>query len=116
MFLDLYPKLNSAPILSNPELTPTNQVRFPCSVDYPTGQPDVGFIVTWTVDGKELMDTSGQPVQTVLTGDSRKAYLDGIKLQGNLGKEVRISDHQYLISLLTSLIHKDQSYQAFYMD
>nr|XP_022324268.1 von Willebrand factor D and EGF domain-containing protein-like isoform X2 [Crassostrea virginica] len=86
---DLYPKLNSAPILSNPELTPTNQVRFPCSVDYPTGQPDVGFIVTWTVDGKELMDTSGQPVQTVLTGDSRKAYLDGIKLQGNLGKELK---------------------------
>jgi hypothetical protein len=77
------------PVLSKPEVTPTKEVRFPCRVDYPVGQADVGFIVTWTVDGKELLNqATHRPIQTVLTGDSRTAYLDATKLQGNLGKEV----------------------------
>ncbi|XP_061164841.1 von Willebrand factor D and EGF domain-containing protein-like [Saccostrea echinata] len=86
---DLYPKLTSMPVLSKPEVTATKDVRFPCRIDYPIGQPDVGFIVTWTVDGKELLDKTNQPIQTVLKGDSRIAYLDATKLQGNLGKELR---------------------------
>lgn len=75
--------------MQNPEVTPTKEVRFPCRIDYPIGQSDVGFIVTWTVDGKVLVDTNTKlPVKTVLTGDSRIAYLNAMKLQGNLGKEV----------------------------
>ncbi|XP_056012796.1 von Willebrand factor D and EGF domain-containing protein-like isoform X1 [Ostrea edulis] len=87
---DLYPKLTTLPSLQNPEVTPTKEVRFPCRIDYPIGQSDVGFIVTWTVDGKVLVDTNTKlPVKTVLTGDSRIAYLNAMKLQGNLGKELK---------------------------
>jgi hypothetical protein len=94
--LDAYPKLTSLPSLQNPEVTPTKEVRFPCRVDYPIGQKDVGFVVTWTVDGKELLDTSTKlPVKTVLTGDSRIAYLNAMKLQGNLGKEVHLEGNLF---------------------
>lgn len=86
---DLYPKLTSMPQLQKPEVTATKEVRFPCRIDYPIGQPDVAFIVTWMVDGHELYDpVTKTPIKTVLTGDSRIAYLDAMKLQNNLGKEV----------------------------
>lgn len=85
--LDLYPKLTSTPVLSKPEVTST-EVRFSCKIDYPIGQPDVGFVVTWTMDGQELMDNTNQSLQKTLTGDSRIAYLNAEKLEGNLGKEV----------------------------
>ncbi|XP_056012794.1 von Willebrand factor D and EGF domain-containing protein-like [Ostrea edulis] len=101
---DLYPKLTSMPVLSKPEVTPTKEVRFPCRVDYPLGQPDVGFIVTWTVDGKELLNqATHQPVQTILTGDSRTAYLDATKLKGNLGKELRCNVTSFHPSLGKSI-------------
>nr|XP_034300140.1 von Willebrand factor D and EGF domain-containing protein isoform X3 [Crassostrea gigas] len=86
---DHYPKLTSTPVLSKPEVTLT-EVRFSCKIDYPLGQPDVGFVVTWTVDGQELNST-GQPLQTTLLGDSRIAYLNAAKLKGNLGKELKCS-------------------------
>lgn len=86
---DPYPKLTSTPVLSKPEVTST-EVRFSCKIDYPLGQPDVGFVVTWTVDGQELNST-GQPLQTTLLGDSRIAYLNAAKLEGNLGKELKCS-------------------------
>lgn len=86
IYLDPYPKLTSTPVLSKPEVTST-EVRFSCKIDYPLGQPDVGFVVTWIVDGQELNST-GQPLQTTLLGDSRIAYLNAAKLEGNLGKEV----------------------------
>lgn len=90
--LDLYPKLTSMPVLQKPEVTPTKEVRFPCRIDYPIGQPDVAFTVTWTVDGHELLDpTTKTPVKTVLVGDSRIAYLDAMKLKYNLGKEVKFN-------------------------
>uniref|UniRef100_A0A8B8D604 von Willebrand factor D and EGF domain-containing protein-like n=1 Tax=Crassostrea virginica TaxID=6565 RepID=A0A8B8D604_CRAVI len=87
---DLYPKLTSMPQLQKPEVTATKEVRFPCRIDYPIGQPDVAFIVTWMVDGHELYDpVTKTPIKTVLTGDSRIAYLDAMKLQNNLGKELK---------------------------
>lgn len=103
--LDLYPKLTSMPVLQNPEVTPSKEVRFPCKIDYPIGQPDVGFTVTWTVDGHELLDpTTKTPVKTVLVGDSRIAYLDAMKLKYNLGKEVKFNfDDKMLFSLFLYL-------------
>ncbi|KAK3101128.1 hypothetical protein FSP39_001163, partial [Pinctada imbricata] len=86
---DLYPKLLNFPKLEIPEVV-QNIVRFPCKIPYKTGIPDVGFEVTWTVDNQPLKDpTSGKLINTTLTGDSRTAYLDASKLQGNLGKDVR---------------------------
>nr|XP_034300143.1 von Willebrand factor D and EGF domain-containing protein-like [Crassostrea gigas] len=93
---DLYPKLTSMPVLQKPEVTPTKEVRFPCRIDYPIGQPDVAFTVTWTVDGHELLDpTTKTPVKTVLVGDSRIAYLDAMKLKYNLGKELKCNVSSY---------------------
>ncbi|XP_061164836.1 von Willebrand factor D and EGF domain-containing protein-like [Saccostrea echinata] len=86
---DLYPKMTSLPVLKNPEVTPTKEVRFPCRINYPVGQPDVGFKVTWTVDGKALKKNATHPLEMILTGDSRTAYLDAMKLQGHLGKELK---------------------------
>ena len=89
LFTDNYPKLQEFPKLGNPEVTQNNEVRFPCTVPYRAGEADVAFEVRWTVDGAVLNDTTtGNPVLTTLTGDSRVAYLDAKKLQGNLGKDV----------------------------
>jgi hypothetical protein len=77
------------PVLGKPEVVSNSTVRFPCEVQYPTGQPDVGFEVTWTVDGQTLVDpNTGARIVEHLTGDSRTVYLDYLKLQGNLGKTV----------------------------
>lgn len=85
------------PVLSEPEVT-LSEVRFSCKIDYALGQPDVGFIVTWTVDGQELTDNNGHPLQQTLTGNSRVAYLNAEKLKGNLGKEVGIiSSHRHFL-------------------
>lgn len=85
------------PVLSEPEVT-LSEVRFSCKIDYAIGQPDVGFIVTWTVDGQELTDNNGHPLQQTLTGNSRVAYLNAEKLKGNLGKEVGIiSSHRHIL-------------------
>lgn len=77
------------PVLGKPEVVRNSTVRFPCEVQYPLGQPGVGFEVTWTVDGHTLVDPSnGVIIVNHLTGDSRTAYLDYNMLKGNLGKTV----------------------------
>lgn len=77
------------PVLGKPEVVQNSTVRFPCEVQYPLGQPGVGFEVTWTVDGHTLVDPSnGVVIVNHLTGDSRTAYLDYNMLKGNLGKTV----------------------------
>lgn len=38
--------------------------------------------------GGQELNSTGQPLQTTLLGDSRIAYLNAAKLEGNLGKEV----------------------------
>ena len=77
------------PVLGKPEVVQNSTVRFPCEVQYPLGQPNVGFEVTWTVDGQTLVDpVKGDKIVQHLTGDSRTTYLDYTLLKGQLGKTV----------------------------
>ncbi|XP_056012961.1 von Willebrand factor D and EGF domain-containing protein-like isoform X2 [Ostrea edulis] len=103
---DLYPKMTNFPVLGKPEVVSNSTVRFPCEVQYPIGQPDVGFEVTWTVDGQTLVDpTTGARIVEQLTGDSRTAYLDYNTLKGNLGKTLKCRVRSYYTN--TSHIHSD---------
>jgi len=83
--LDLYPKMTQFPQLLKPETVNTN-VRFPCKVIYPTGDPTVAFNVMWNVDGNTLF---------TLTGDQRVAYLDSKYLMGHLGKNVSEKRYEF---------------------
>jgi len=76
------------PELLNPEVVNLN-VRFPCKINYPRGEPGVAFTVMWNVDGHVLMDPSTKiPLVTTLTGDQRIVYLDANYLAGHMGKNV----------------------------
>ena len=93
--LDLYPKMTQFPQLRKPETVNTN-VRFPCKVIYPTGDPTVAFNVMWNVDGNVLLDpATSKPVVSTLTGDQRVAYLDSKYLMGHLGKNVSEKQYQF---------------------
>lgn len=93
--LDLYPKMTQFPQLLKPETVNTN-VRFPCKVIYPTGDPTVAFNVMWNVDGNTLLDpATSKPVANTLTGDQRVAYLDSKYLMGHLGKNVSEKRYEF---------------------
>jgi hypothetical protein len=83
----LYPKMTQFPELLNPEVVNVN-VRFPCKINYPKGEPGVTFTVMWNVDGHVLLDPNTKTsLVTTLTGDQRIAYLDARKrwnMCGNL--------------------------------
>ncbi|XP_061188638.1 von Willebrand factor D and EGF domain-containing protein-like [Saccostrea echinata] len=103
---DLYPKMTSFPVLRKPEIVLNTTVRFPCDVQYPPGQPDVGFEVTWTVDGQTLVDPdTGTLIVEHLTGDSRTVYLDYNKLKGNFGKTLKCRVRSYYTN--TTIIKSD---------
>jgi len=77
------------PVLDRPKVDVNNDVTFICNVKYPTGNPNVAFDVTWTVDDQVLNDPiTSKPITTKLTGDQREAVLDATYLQGHLGKTV----------------------------
>nr|XP_022327876.1 von Willebrand factor D and EGF domain-containing protein-like [Crassostrea virginica] len=93
---DPYPKMTDFPVLGKPEVVQNSTVRFPCEVQYPLGQPNVGFEVTWTVDGQTLVDpVKGDKIVQHLTGDSRTTYLDYTLLKGQLGKTLKCRVRSY---------------------
>lgn len=102
--LDLYPKMTQFPRLLKPEIVNTN-VRFPCKVMYPTGDPTVAFDVMWNVDGHVLLNpATSKPVVTTLTGDHRVAYLESKYMMGHLGKNVSEKQYQYVKFLFIHVI------------
>lgn len=78
------------PKLKLPETVSGGHVRFPCIVPYnKTGVKDVAFEVGWTIDDVPIKDPrNGKPVETILTGDNRTAYLNADFLYSHLGKTV----------------------------
>ncbi|XP_060067975.1 von Willebrand factor D and EGF domain-containing protein-like [Ylistrum balloti] len=96
---DLYPKMVNFPTLGQPYIDQNNHVQFPCHILYPKGEPDVGFDVTWTADGQTIVDpNTNAPVVTKLTGDNRDALLDGIHMEGHMGKTLKCNVTSYHLS------------------
>ncbi|XP_033764373.1 von Willebrand factor D and EGF domain-containing protein-like [Pecten maximus] len=96
---DLYPKMTHFPTLGQPYIDQNNHVQFPCHIPYPKGEPDVGFDVTWTVDGQPITDpNTNVPLVTKLTGDSRDALLDSIHMAGHMGKTLKCNVTSYHVS------------------
>jgi hypothetical protein len=88
------------PELLNPEVVNVN-VRFPCKINYPKGEPGVTFTVMWNVDGHVLLDPNTKTsLVTTLKGDQRIAYLDANYLAGHMGKNVSTRTNVLIIFIV----------------
>ncbi|OWF39498.1 von Willebrand factor D and EGF domain-containing protein [Mizuhopecten yessoensis] len=105
---DLYPRMTHVPILGKPIIvdaqghvgstcSTTGNVKFPCHIPYPKGEPDVSFEVTWISNGHDpIMITGTQtPVVTTLNGDDRDALLDGRYMKGHMGTTLQCTVRSY---------------------
>ena len=88
------------PELLNPEVVNVN-VRFPCKINYPKGEPGVTFTVMRNVDEHVLLDPNTKTsLVTTLTGDQRIAYLDANYLAGHMGKNVSTRTNVLIIFIV----------------
>ncbi|KAJ8300117.1 hypothetical protein KUTeg_021636 [Tegillarca granosa] len=113
-FKKLYPHMVGFPKLKLPETVNGDHVRFPCIVPFnKTGIKDVAFEVGWTIDDVPITDPrNGQPVETILKGDDRTAYLNADFLYNHLGKTLKCTVRSYNINtpLLKSNVRPSAGY------
>lgn len=76
------------PLLGNAVIN-QGKMEYPCHIDYPKGDPNVAFDVTWTMDGHPLTDVmTSKPIVNHLRGDERDAYLPAINIYSHFGQTV----------------------------